>query len=355
MSVVVVSAIAGTSDADITGVTAGTGATGGGTSGTVTIGVDVGTTANKIVQLDSSAKLPAVDGSQLTNLSLAVVASSIVDSDTTHAPDGNSVFDALALKAGVTLNNLTSPTAINQDLILATGSNATLKTVNSSSASKNLTLISGTSSAGASGTISLFSGVGATLTGDVLIGSGTPSATNIDSGSITLSTGETTGTGISGNVTIATGQTVNGNTGNIVLSMTAPGGGGAAGHIQFLDGSEGTTGHIWTSIDTSGKGHWASTIPTLLTKTSNYTITNIDGTIVADSSGGVFNLTLPDPSTVIGRIYRIIDKAGTFNTNNVTLVRFGSEKISGIAASRSLQANWGFYTITSDGTDWYLG
>ena len=30
--------------------------------------LDVGTTANKIVQLDSSAKLPAVDGSQLTNL-----------------------------------------------------------------------------------------------------------------------------------------------------------------------------------------------------------------------------------------------------------------------------------------------
>lgn len=29
---------------------------------------DVGTTANKIVQLDSFAKLPAVDGSQLINL-----------------------------------------------------------------------------------------------------------------------------------------------------------------------------------------------------------------------------------------------------------------------------------------------
>lgn len=30
--------------------------------------IDVGTTANKIVQLDGSAKLPAIDGSQLTNL-----------------------------------------------------------------------------------------------------------------------------------------------------------------------------------------------------------------------------------------------------------------------------------------------
>lgn len=30
--------------------------------------VDTGTTANKIIQLDSNAKIPAVDGSQITNL-----------------------------------------------------------------------------------------------------------------------------------------------------------------------------------------------------------------------------------------------------------------------------------------------
>ena len=36
--------------------------------GTNDINVDVGTTANKIVQLDGNARLPAVDGSQLTNL-----------------------------------------------------------------------------------------------------------------------------------------------------------------------------------------------------------------------------------------------------------------------------------------------
>lgn len=53
---------------DITAVTAGTGLTGGATSGAATLNVDVGTTANKIVQLDGSGRLPAVDGSQLTNL-----------------------------------------------------------------------------------------------------------------------------------------------------------------------------------------------------------------------------------------------------------------------------------------------
>lgn len=80
--------------AAVTSITAGTGLTGGTITSTGTIAVDVGTTANKIVQLDGSgkiptstfpytigtsannlvqldgsAKLPAVDGSQLTGVS----------------------------------------------------------------------------------------------------------------------------------------------------------------------------------------------------------------------------------------------------------------------------------------------
>jgi hypothetical protein len=54
------------SGGDVQSVSAGTGATGGGVSGAVTIGVDVGTTTGKIVQMAASDKLPAVDGSNLT-------------------------------------------------------------------------------------------------------------------------------------------------------------------------------------------------------------------------------------------------------------------------------------------------
>lgn len=55
----------------VTSIGSGTGLTGGPITDSGTLNVDVGVTANKIVQLDGTAKLPAVDGSQLTNLPAA--------------------------------------------------------------------------------------------------------------------------------------------------------------------------------------------------------------------------------------------------------------------------------------------
>ena len=61
----------------VTSVAAGTGLTGGTITGSGTLAVDVGTSASKIVQLDGSAKLPAVDGSNLTNVSTTVADNSV--------------------------------------------------------------------------------------------------------------------------------------------------------------------------------------------------------------------------------------------------------------------------------------
>ena len=80
----------------VTSIASGTGLTGGPITGTGTFAVDVGTTANKVVQLDGSAHLPAVDGSALTNL------------DPTH------LSAALATNKGGT--NLTSIGTANQIL-----------------------------------------------------------------------------------------------------------------------------------------------------------------------------------------------------------------------------------------------
>jgi hypothetical protein len=58
----------GTASGGIISITAGNGLTGGIITTAGSIGVDTGTAANKIVQLNGSAQLPAVDGSLLTNV-----------------------------------------------------------------------------------------------------------------------------------------------------------------------------------------------------------------------------------------------------------------------------------------------
>lgn len=59
---------ASTAAAGVTSVIGGTGLTGGTITTTGTLAVDVGVAAGQIVQLDGSAKLPAVDGSALTGI-----------------------------------------------------------------------------------------------------------------------------------------------------------------------------------------------------------------------------------------------------------------------------------------------
>lgn len=101
----------------ITGVTAGTGLTGGGTSAAVTLNVDVGTTANKIVQLDPTGKLPAVDGSLLTNVVASTITSqgglatlNAVSGGTAGTITDNSITDAdVNASAAIATSKLSGP------------------------------------------------------------------------------------------------------------------------------------------------------------------------------------------------------------------------------------------------------
>ncbi len=102
---------------DITDVIAGTGLTGGAASGAATLNVDVGTGANKIVQLDGTGKLPAIDGSQLTGVSTTTTLAGLTDT-TISGPSNGQVLKYNGTKwvngadaGGIALTDLSITTA----------------------------------------------------------------------------------------------------------------------------------------------------------------------------------------------------------------------------------------------------
>lgn len=145
--------------------------------------------------------------------------------------------------------------------------------------------------------------------------------------------------GGTGQSTYTDGQLLIGNTtGNTLTKTTLTAGSG----ITITNGSG--------SITLATTGLAATT-----TKTANYTILSTDSIIFCDTTGGAFTLTLPSPTALAGKVYRIIDTGGAFQTNNLTLARSAAESIEGLAASKVLQTNWGYFEVTTNGTNWFVG
>jgi hypothetical protein len=103
-----------------------------------------------------------------------------------------------------------------------------------------------------------------------------------------------------------------------------------------------------------GGGGGGSTPLNVVTRSGNSSISATDGFILVDTSGGAFTLTLPNPASVTGQPFYIVDKTGFLSTNNLTLARFAAEMIEGLAASKVFQTSWGGWIVFSDGTDWYV-
>jgi len=168
--------------------------------------------------------------------------------------------------ANVTLSNLTNPTAINQDLIFDKASVSVIRTKDQTTINSYGTeLRTGDTSfiGGNSGPINLFTG---------------QSGLNGLSGSVVVQTGGINGNGFTGNVGIITGDAISGNasTGTIYLQTGLKTGTGARGKIKFVDGSEGTIGHVWKSIDALGNGGWASAGSSTTFNKENLTLSGTD-------------------------------------------------------------------------------
>ena len=78
-----------------------------------------------------------------------------------------------------------------------------------------------------------------------------------------------------------------------------------------------------------------------------------DAVIITNSAP--FSLDLIDPASFNGRRLYIADKSGALSlANPLTLLRFGGEKIDGVAANLALTTPLGRWILSSDGTDWYV-
>ena len=84
-------------------------------------------------------------------------------------------------------------------------------------------------------------------------------------------------------------------------------------------------------------------------KTSTFTAANGEG-YFANTSGGAFTMNLPAGSA--GAIVSVVDYTNTFQTNALTIVANGSEKIGGVAASATLNTEGQSVTfVYVDGTE----
>ncbi|MDG0817665.1 beta strand repeat-containing protein [Bdellovibrio svalbardensis] len=306
---------AGGSGGTITGVTAGTGLTGGGTSGAVTVNVNAGTAANQIVQLDGSAKLPAVDGSQLTNFQ----ASQIPNLSAAKITSGT-----LAVAQGGTGESTYTD---GQLLIGNTATSGLTKSTLTAGSGVSITNTNGAITIAATGSGGTVTNVTGTSPISVAAGSSTP-VVSIASGS-------------------ATGQTLRWDSTNW-----------SATKLLYTDLVNATSSSPWPAATcTSGQAViWSSVSDAFACSTLSIATSQLTGTLAAaqmpaytgdvTSSAGSTTLTLANSGATAGTYKSVtVDAKGrvTAGTNPTTL--------SGYGITDSLVKNGGGVGTMSSGVD----
>lgn len=156
------------------------------------------------------------------------------------------------------LSNLTSPTAINQDLLPDVDDSRTIGSQSLAFTSMTARLLNAanTTTNQITGRLSGNNGQTTPSSATVVAGVYTENVTEPDLGVYTQSN-NTADANRTGDVYIETGNKSagTGDSGSVVL-QTGTSSGGSRGEIQLKNGSEGTSGHVWTSTGTAGEGSW---------------------------------------------------------------------------------------------------
>lgn len=87
------------------------------------------------------------------------------------------------------------------------------------------------------------------------------------------------------------------------------------------------------------------------TISANASVNDGDIYILVDTTGGTVILTLPDPSTRRKLVIR--DVGDNLSVNQLTIARFGTEKIDGVSNDFIYTSDCGSIELISDGTDWW--
>lgn len=362
----------------VTGITAGTGLTGGTINSNGTIAVDVGTTANKIVQLDGSGKLPAVDGSALTNITTTIdsivnATAKYFDYKPNNVACGNGEILKYSTGTGWICSTLSSSGAVTSvsaaltagnpitvsgtsvitiDIPVATSvANGYLKSsdwstfngkqVGSSELSGLVTGMVSTgivqrTAAGAYTTLGTSSPL-SVVAGNISLGTvpvasggtGTTTGSITGTGALTLAAG-----GTNQNITLdpsGTGYTIL--NGNVGIGNTNPTARLHIGGTAGVDGIKFPDGTIQTTAATGGS--WSAV-------TSNITAV-AGGKYLVDTSSGAITITLP-VSPSLGDEIVFVDAASNFATNNLTVGR-NSLKIMGLVEDMTVSSNNASFTL----------
>lgn len=88
------------------------------------------------------------------------------------------------------------------------------------------------------------------------------------------------------------------------------------------------------------------------TVSANYTATAADNTLLVNTTGGAYTITLPTATSFAGRIYTI-KKIGTGGIDNQLTITPASGTIDG-GANYVIYNDWTYVTLQTDGSNWYI-
>lgn len=244
-----------------------------------------------------------------------------------------------------TLSNLTSPTAINQDLIFDK-TTPILKSKDTTGVdSASLSVLTGSvATTGSSGSLTLSTGSSVSASGVVLLSSGNTTGVNIPTGAITIRSGNAgSGAASSGAVNITTGTSVGtAVTGALNLSTGISPGLAGSGNISMISGNvttgtSGSSGIITIASGTSVAGATGSTGSISISSGNHASATITAGTVTiatGTQTGTAFSGTGAATTVTTGNITSVT-ATGTSGGTNILSGNTAGSAATGAVTVRS--------------------